>query len=59
MEDGPSWAHRRQLQDGREFTIVKVCHAPGTLAEWLDDHGWRADIASTGDEFIFGTATPR
>jgi demethylmenaquinone methyltransferase/2-methoxy-6-polyprenyl-1,4-benzoquinol methylase len=59
VEDGPSWAHRRQLQDGREFTIVKVCHAPETLAEWLDDHGWRADIASTGDEFIFGTATPR
>ena len=59
MEDGPSWAHRRRLQDGREFTIVKVCHAPETLAAWLDDHGWRADIASTGDEFIFGTATPR
>jgi demethylmenaquinone methyltransferase/2-methoxy-6-polyprenyl-1,4-benzoquinol methylase len=59
VEDGPSWAHRRRLQDGREFTIVKVCHAPETLATWLHEHGWRADIAPTGDEFIFGTATPR
>ncbi len=58
VEDGPSWAHRRRLHDGREFTIVKVCHAPETLATWLHERGWRADIAPTGDEFIFGTATP-
>jgi demethylmenaquinone methyltransferase/2-methoxy-6-polyprenyl-1,4-benzoquinol methylase len=58
VEDGPSWAHRRRLHDGREFTIVKVCHAPETLATWLHERGWRADITPTGDEFIFGTATP-
>ena len=59
MADGPSWAHRRQLHDGREFTIVKVCHAPEVLAAWLHERGWQADIMTTGDEFIFGTATPR
>ena len=56
--DGPEWAHSRQLHDGREFTIVKVCHAPEVLAAWLAERGWRADVRRTGREFIFGTAVP-
>ncbi len=56
--DGPRWAHRRQLHDGREFTIVKVCHAPDVLTAWLTERGWHADVRRTGHEFIFGTATP-
>jgi demethylmenaquinone methyltransferase/2-methoxy-6-polyprenyl-1,4-benzoquinol methylase len=59
VDDGPGWAHRRQLHDGREFTIVKVCHAPETLAAWLAERGWHADVRTTGREFIFGTAAPR
>ena len=58
VADGPEWAHRRTLHDGRSFTIVKICHAPETLTEWLAARGWRADIASTGEEFIFGSAVP-
>ena len=58
VADGPEWAHRRTLHDGRSFTIVKICHAPETLTEWLAARGWRADIAATGEEFIFGSAVP-
>lgn len=58
VEDGPVWAHRRTLHDGRAFTIVKLCHAPETLAAWLEARGWRADIATIGEEFIFGSAAP-
>jgi SAM-dependent methyltransferase len=57
-DDGPDWAHRRRLHDGREFTIVKVCYAPETLTAWLAEHGWRAEIERTGDEFIVGSAAP-
>jgi SAM-dependent methyltransferase len=58
VTDGPDWAHRRTLHDGRSFTIVKICHAPETLTAWLAARGWRADIATTGEEFIFGWAVP-
>ena len=58
VADGPDWAHRRTLHDGRSFTIVKICHAPETLTAWLAARGWRADIAPTGEEFIFGSAVP-
>jgi len=54
--DGPTWAHRRTLHDGRTFMIVKLCHAPEALTAWLVTRGWSADIATTGDEFIFGSA---
>lgn len=53
---GPAWAHRRTLHDGRSFTIVKICHSPEMLTAWLEARGWRADIATTGEEFIFGSA---
>jgi demethylmenaquinone methyltransferase/2-methoxy-6-polyprenyl-1,4-benzoquinol methylase len=58
VADGPDWAHRRTLHDGRSFTIVKICHEPETLTDWLAARGWRADIATTGEEFIFGWAAP-
>jgi len=58
VADGPEWAHRRTLHDGRSFTIVKNCHAPETLTAWLAARGWHADIATTGEEFIFGSARP-
>jgi len=58
VADGPEWAHRRTLHDGRSFTIVKICHAPDALTAWLAARGWHADIATTGAEFIFGSAVP-
>jgi demethylmenaquinone methyltransferase/2-methoxy-6-polyprenyl-1,4-benzoquinol methylase len=58
VADGPAWAHRRTLHDGRSFTIVKLCHAPETLTAWLAARGWQANITTTGHEFIFGSAVP-
>ena len=58
-EDGPAFAHRRRLRDGREFTIVKVFYTPVSIAEQLDELGWDVQAATTGNEFIYGTATPR
>lgn len=57
VEDGPDFAHRRRLHDGREYTIVKVFHQPTGLTEALAGLGWDADIRTTGYEFFFGTAT--
>ena len=59
IADAPHWAHRRRLHDGREFTIVKLCHAPEQLTRWLTTHRWDVHVGSTGDEFIYGTAAPR
>jgi demethylmenaquinone methyltransferase/2-methoxy-6-polyprenyl-1,4-benzoquinol methylase len=59
IADAPHWAHRRQLHDGREFTIVKLCHGPEQLTRWLSAHGWDARVGTTGEEFIYGTASPR
>jgi demethylmenaquinone methyltransferase/2-methoxy-6-polyprenyl-1,4-benzoquinol methylase len=56
---GADWAHRRRLHDGREFTIVKVCRGPQQLSRWLSAHGWDAHVGTTGDEFIYGTASRR
>ncbi len=57
VDDGPDFAHRRTLHDGREYTIVKVFHRPSGLAEDLEALGWTAAIETTGDEFFYGTAT--
>ena len=59
IADAPHWAHRRRLNDGREFTIVKLCHGPEQLTGWLSAHGWDARVGTTGEEFIYGTASPR
>lgn len=48
----------RSLNDGREFEIVKVFHEPETLAARLAALGWQADVRSTGQFFVYGTATP-
>jgi demethylmenaquinone methyltransferase/2-methoxy-6-polyprenyl-1,4-benzoquinol methylase len=58
VDDGPAWAHRRRLHDGRAFTIVKICYDPEVLTSWLSDRGWRAQVSTTGEEFIVGSASP-
>jgi demethylmenaquinone methyltransferase/2-methoxy-6-polyprenyl-1,4-benzoquinol methylase len=48
----------RRLDDGREFTIVKVFYEPDELREALGTAGFEnVDITTTGRFFILGTAT--
>jgi len=56
VDDGPDFAHRRRLSDGREYTIVKVFHRPEELRDALAALGWSVDIWTTGDEFFYGVA---
>ncbi len=53
----------RQLNDGREFTIVKVLWEPEALRERLTAIGWDVSVHRTGPAFIYGhggrLATPR
>ncbi len=47
----------RKLDDGREFTIVKVFYDPGELREALSQSGFAdIDITTTGRFFVLGTA---
>ena len=49
----------RRLNDGREYRIVKVFHAPDTLAERLRELGWTARITRTPEYFYYGEASAR
>lgn len=44
----------RRLNDGSEFTIVKVFYEPAALAERLARLGWRAEVRATPSHFIHG-----
>jgi SAM-dependent methyltransferase len=55
---GPSFAHRRRLSDGREYTIVKIFYSPQELTASLAELGFTADIRTTGSEFFVGVARP-
>ena len=47
----------RRLDDGREFTIVKIFYSPAELIAALTDAGFRAaDVTPTGRFFVLGTA---
>ena len=43
-DDPTGGGDRRQLPDGRQFTIVKMAHAPRELEARLADLGWRAAV---------------
>jgi len=47
----------RRLDDGREFQIVKRFYDPARLTSDLARLGWNAEIGTTGEFFIYGTAT--
>jgi len=48
----------RRLDDGSEFTIVKVFYSPADLTAALNDAGFGdADVGTTGRFFLLGTAT--
>ena len=48
---------RRRLNDGREFHIVKIYYDPAELSEKLRARGLRADVRTTPNYFLFGSAT--
>ncbi len=47
----------RKLNDGREFSIVKIFYEPAALAAKLAPLGWRAELRQTRRYFIYGEAT--
>jgi demethylmenaquinone methyltransferase/2-methoxy-6-polyprenyl-1,4-benzoquinol methylase len=48
----------RRLDDGREFTIVKVYYTPDELVEALDAGGFNdASVTTTGRFFVLGSAS--
>lgn len=48
----------RRLADGTEFQIVKRYYEPAALERELADLGWDCRVDTTGEFFIYGTATP-
>jgi SAM-dependent methyltransferase len=55
VPDGPDHAHVRTLDDER-FTIVKRFFRPAELEEAFARCGLSADVGTTGEHFLFGTA---
>ena len=47
---------RRKLDDGREYSIVKIFHQPDRLREQFAAAGLRAEIRVTEEYFLYGTA---
>ena len=59
MPDEGSDTEQRRLDDGREFQIIKRYYEPQALDERLARLGWECDARSTGEFFIYATATAR
>ena len=55
VEGGPDHAHIRLLDDG-PYTIVKRFFRPEELEAAFDEVGLDAEVRSTGEHFLFGTA---
>ena len=55
VEDGPDHAHIRRLDDGA-YTIVKRFFRPAELEAAFVEAGLTAEVDSTGEHFLFGTA---
>ncbi len=48
----------RTLADNSVHVAIKSFHEPGALAAQLSGLGWRADVRSVGDRFLWGIAQP-
>jgi SAM-dependent methyltransferase len=46
----------RQLNDGREFRVVKIFYEPEALEEKLRGLGWEAEVRATPTYFVYGAA---
>lgn len=58
-EGEPPEIVRRELNDGREFHIVKIFYRPEQLAERLRGLGWNASLRASGQFFLYGSASRR
>jgi demethylmenaquinone methyltransferase/2-methoxy-6-polyprenyl-1,4-benzoquinol methylase len=47
--------HRRRLNDGSEYRVVKVMYEPDELQTLIEKEGWRVELAGTR-RFVFGWA---
>ena len=50
---------RSKLNDGREFSIVKVFYEPSVLERQLTELGWSGWVRSTNKFFLYGLMTAR
>lgn len=48
----------RTLNDGREFTIVKVYYEPSDLEAKIRALGWDVTVSATATHFLYGTCSP-
>jgi demethylmenaquinone methyltransferase/2-methoxy-6-polyprenyl-1,4-benzoquinol methylase len=48
---------KRQLNDGREFHIIKVYYEPETLFPLLTNAGFQAEVHTTGQYFVYAHGT--
>ena len=55
--DEGSIHHVRKLNDGREFTIIKIFHQPDALNDMLASRGFDPDVRATDNYFIYGGGT--
>lgn len=46
--------HTRKLNDGREFTIIKIFYSPDALGQKLATFGFEPDVRETDHYFIYG-----
>lgn len=49
--------HVRKLNDGREFTIVKIFYEPAALGHMLAERGFHPAVRVTDNYFIYGGGT--
>jgi demethylmenaquinone methyltransferase/2-methoxy-6-polyprenyl-1,4-benzoquinol methylase len=48
---------RRRLNDGREFSVIKVFYEPAVLERRLIELGWKGHVRSSGRFFLYGSLT--
>lgn len=48
----------RRLDDGREFQIIKRFYEPAVLEARLAELGWKVEVQSSGEFFIYGAGAP-
>lgn len=49
----------RRLNDGREFSIVKVFYQPAALEDALKARGWEVCVRATERYFLYGAGRPK
>ena len=50
---------RRELNDGRQFDIMKMYYDPAELEQRLIALGWQGWVRSTSNFFLYGSMVPK